>query len=287
MSRSVDEAFDTFLTWLTPTSTETQAAASHRASIEQCLKTNFSMQRFFRSGSFGFGTSVSSYSDVDYFAVVPPARLHSQSALSLQSFANALRARFPFTNITIDAPAVVIPFGSQRSERHEIIPAHDIQRIGVHDMFGIPDRHGGWMKSSPDASAATIDRQNFNLGGKAKNLIRLLKAWKYYAAVPLRSFYVELIATEYMATQSILIYPLDVQLMLDYMYRTNLSNLVDPATGDTVAACDPSDKLSVLVAIDRAKRLVAYANSENDKKNVASAFQFWNRFYSGNFVGYY
>ena len=33
------------------------------------------MTNFFRSGSFGYGTSVSAYSDVDYFAVIPSVNL--------------------------------------------------------------------------------------------------------------------------------------------------------------------------------------------------------------------
>jgi hypothetical protein len=76
---TTDEAFRVFLTRLTPSQTETEAAKSRRKSIEDCLTTNFEMMRFFRSGSFGSGTSVRGYSDVDYFASIPKKYLNPSS----------------------------------------------------------------------------------------------------------------------------------------------------------------------------------------------------------------
>ena len=72
-TRTVDQGFRAFLQRLTPTTGESTAAKTHRASIETCLKNNFGMTRFFRTGSFGNGTSISGYSDVDYFAEIPPS----------------------------------------------------------------------------------------------------------------------------------------------------------------------------------------------------------------------
>jgi len=71
MTKTIDKGFRIFHTWLTPTATETAAATRHRASIEACLKANFEIKRFFRTGSFGNGTSIRGFSDVDYFASIP------------------------------------------------------------------------------------------------------------------------------------------------------------------------------------------------------------------------
>lgn len=75
MAKTVDEGFRIFHGWLTPTVTETATAKNHRASIEGCLKSNFDISRFFRTGSFGNGTSIRGYSDVDYFASIPNKHL--------------------------------------------------------------------------------------------------------------------------------------------------------------------------------------------------------------------
>ena len=60
---------------LTPSSYESDAAKRHRGSIEQCIKSNFGLRRFWRTGSFGTGTSISGYSDVDYIASIPTKNL--------------------------------------------------------------------------------------------------------------------------------------------------------------------------------------------------------------------
>ena len=77
MPRNIDEGFCDFLTKLTPTATESEAAKGHRASIETRLKLDFgSVPRFTRIGSFGNGTSISGYSDVDYLACLPTNRVN-------------------------------------------------------------------------------------------------------------------------------------------------------------------------------------------------------------------
>jgi hypothetical protein len=79
MATTVEEGFRIFHQRLTPTATETAAAKSHRATIEACLKNNFEITRFFRTGSFGNGTSVRNFSDVDYFASIPNRHLISST----------------------------------------------------------------------------------------------------------------------------------------------------------------------------------------------------------------
>ena len=46
MPQTVDEGFRDFLRTLTPLARETVAARQHRASIQQCIKANFGLQRF-------------------------------------------------------------------------------------------------------------------------------------------------------------------------------------------------------------------------------------------------
>ena len=71
MPRTIDEGFRDFLLKLTPSSYESDAAKRHRASIEQCIKSNLGLRRFWRTGSFGNGTSIYGRSDVDYMASIP------------------------------------------------------------------------------------------------------------------------------------------------------------------------------------------------------------------------
>ena len=61
MPSTVDAGFREFLRKLTPSTSESEAAKSHRASIKKCIKSNFGLFRFWRIGSFGNGTSISGY----------------------------------------------------------------------------------------------------------------------------------------------------------------------------------------------------------------------------------
>lgn len=97
MPRTVAEAFRDFLASLTPSSVESSAATSHRASIEACLKNNFVLNRLFRTGSTGNGTSISGYSDVDYFASLGTNDLSDNSTYMLSTVRDAFDRRFPNT----------------------------------------------------------------------------------------------------------------------------------------------------------------------------------------------
>lgn len=289
MARTIDEAFNTLLGRLAPNTTESTAASSHRASIEQCLKSNFGMTNFFRTGSFGYGTSVSNYSDVDYFAIVPRNKLKGDSNVSLREIANALRERFPSSNVNVQAPAVVIPFGEARSERHEIIPADFISTVSGISFYEIPNRTGAWMQSAPVAYGKYIDGIHARLADRVKPLIRLLKAWKYYNNVPIRSFYLELSVAEYAATQTYITYKYDVRSALGYLLDGKLANKPDPFnSAETIYAGFRGPELdNSLNKLQAAHASANHAlNSENAGRTL-EAFQFWDQVFNGKFPGYY
>lgn len=287
MAKTPEEGFQTLLGWLTPTATESNSAASHRTSIDTCLKSNHGMTGFFRSGSYGFGTSVSGYSDVDYFAVFPANRLHTSSVDSLNTIASTLRIRFPQSGVYVDAPAIVIPFGTTRAERHEIIPAHEIGTTPAgRKIYGMPNRVGGWMQASPDASGAWINAADVKLGGKVKPLIRFAKAWKYYNDVPIRSFYLELRAVQFALTQTTILYRYDMKSLLDSL-NANLPAVAEPETGSTVYVCYDHELGAVQTAIKTALAWANNARSEEDAHRAVQAFNSWDRVFAGQFPGYY
>jgi hypothetical protein len=111
MPRTLDEGFRDFLGKLKPSVQESVAATAHRASIKAALENNFVLKRFFRMGSFGNGTSIYGYSDVDYFASLSTGNLHENSDTSLRRVRDVLDARFPSTGVRVNCPAIKVPFG--------------------------------------------------------------------------------------------------------------------------------------------------------------------------------
>src|SRR5437867_6333501 len=165
MPRTIDEGFRDFLTKLTPTGTESEAAKSHRASIETRLELDFGyVPRFTRIGSFGNGTSISGYSDVDYLACLPANQLTTDSNYSLQKVRNSLDSRFPNTGVRVSCPAVVCPFGNSAAETTEIVPAYYTKDSNGYKVYGIADCSGGWRSASPDAHKAYVASIDEKLG---------------------------------------------------------------------------------------------------------------------------
>lgn len=288
MPKNVDDGFKMFLGWLVPSGTETAKAASHRLSIEACLKSNFNMTSFFRAGSFGHGTSINGYSDVDYFAVIPIDKLKENSSTTLRQVKEALQTRFPTTDVYVDSPAVAVQFGTEKWEKHEITPVQFISKTDGYNVYDMPDRYGGWMKSSPTGLNSYVNTQNDRLAKKAKQLIRLVKAWNYYANAQLRSIYIELRVTEYLKGESAIVYPIDVRNALRHLQAKGLASMRDPlGLGAPIYPCSDAVKPSALSKLDTAVTRADKAENARHADRISDAFEWWDKLYCGGFPGYY
>ena len=264
---------------------------SHRGSIEACLKNNFVLTRLFRTDSTGNGTSISGYSDVDYFASLGRDDLSADSTSTLTRIRDALTTRFPNTGVRVNCPAVKVPFGRVVSETTEIVPADYVTRVGNQNyiVYDIPNCAGGWMRSSPDAHndyVRTIDNKHT---GKVKPLIRFIKAWKFFNLVPISSFYLELRVAKYADREPSILYEYDVQRIFNLLFSNNLSALQDPmSVSGLIAPCKTQVMLDdarskVLTASVRAnKALEAFQNNQ-----IKDAFYWWGLLWAGKFPGYY
>lgn len=290
MQRTVNQGFQNFLAQLTPSNSESEAAKNHRESIYQCLYSNFSVKRFFRTGSFGNGTSVSGYSDVDYFAQIPSTIVGTNSTSLLLQVRTALNNRFPRTDVHTDCPAVVCPFGKDAKESTEIVPAIYSENIKNpnYPIYLIPNCFGGWIQSSPDLHNEYVRTVDQKFQGKLKPLIRFIKAWKYYKQVPISSFYIELRVTKYAEDEPNIIYKHDVQRIFTYFSRINLAKMQDPmGISGYINPCKTEnhleDSLSKLnTACSRAEKAI----EEEKNGNIDNAFYWWNLLYDGKFPTY-
>jgi hypothetical protein len=292
MPSTVEQGFTKFHTWLTPTQGENDAAKRHRSSIEACLKTNFEITRFFRTGSFGNGTSIRGYSDVDYFASIPREKLKNDSSVSLRIVKDALDLRFPGTGVRVNSPAIYVPFGTDASESTEIVPADylgdtTINR-SVYPVYHIPDGVGSWMNASPDAHNTYVAYVNGEKGQKVKPLIRFLKAWKFYQNVPISSFYLEMRAAKFAANEDRIEYSVDLKTLLRKLYDSDLAALQDPmGVSGNIRPCSTdvkkADSLSKLgTAVVRAEKAV---NAENAGK-ISDAYYWWDLLFNNQFPAY-
>ncbi|MFK0250877.1 nucleotidyltransferase [Amycolatopsis azurea] len=289
MATTASEGFNTLLGWLTPTDSERAKAASHRQSIEDKLESKFGVYRMFESGSFKHGTGVSGHSDVDYFVSLKSNRpMLSDSTLS--AVRSALQDRFPFTRIHVERPAVVLEFG-QGYERVEVIPAYAKERVTDKEVmkFNIPGVVDEWLESTPEAHADYVNGCNKVPKGGAKELARLVKAWKYYRNVPISSFYLEMRAAQYMEGETFLDYPQDIKRFLSRLQSHDLAAMNDP-TGYTgrINACSTDTKRNdALSKLNLAVTRVTNALEEHKAGDTKKAFEWWDKLFGGHFPGYY
>ena len=289
MPRTIEEGFDDFLAKLKPQRVESDAAKSHRASIETRLRTDFGLNRFVRIGSFGNGTSISRHSDVDYLACLPTNQLTEISTSSLVKVRNALDARFPYTGVAVNCPAVVVPFGTRKSETTEIVPADYVGESNGFKVYDIADCAGGWKKVSPDAHNEYVRSADARLDGRVKALIRFIKAWKYFRDVPISSFYLEMRVAKYSAAESSIIYDIDVKQVLKLLWDNQLAAIQDPmGVSGYISACKTEAmRNDALSKLGRALTRATSAREAKEKGNISAAFDWWRLVYADEFPTYY
>lgn len=154
-------------------------------------------------GSWGKGTQVRPSQDLDMFFALPisekdrfDARTGNAQSQLLQEVKQVLSSTYTQTDLRGDGQVVVVGFNTITLE---VVPAF---RIG--DTFLIPDTNGGgsWKLADPWAEIARIDNADKLLGGNVRSLCRMLKHWKREQNVPLPSFAIEQIATDFLTSVS-------------------------------------------------------------------------------------
>lgn len=290
MQRSVPEGFEDFLTKLRATSAETDGARSHRESIHRCLVNEYGyLKRFVRIGSFGNGTNVGRFSDVDYLAVLPSSALTTVSSISMIKVRNVLANRFCATGVRIDCPAITLPFGSGGSDRTEIVIADYITDYNGFPVYDIPDCQGGWMVASPDSHNHYVDQQDRRLAWRVKPLIRLIKAWKYLRSAPISSFYLEMRVAKYCSTKKAILYEFDIRRVFKMLWDCQLADMRDPVgVSGNVAACKTAIKREeALSKLETALTRAENAEATMARGRISDAFDWWRLVYDYNFPTYY
>ncbi len=150
-------------------------------------------------GSYGRGTAVRGFSDLDMIFVLPPSlyRQYSnyigngQSAL-LQKVRTSLQKTYPKTDIGGDGQVVVVSFSDGMV--FEIVPS-----FAQNDRsYKYPDSNGGgrWKVTNPKPEISTI--HNYLYSENLKWLCRMTRAWKRKKYVPMGGLLIDTLAYKFM-----------------------------------------------------------------------------------------
>ncbi|MBF4391316.1 nucleotidyltransferase, partial [Vibrio anguillarum] len=140
-----------------------------------------------------------------------------------------LAARFPNTGVRVSCPTVLVPFGTSKSEWTEVAPCdHVSTNDNGFKVYEIANGSGGWLKSSPASHNSYVKRIDDKHNGKVKELIRFIKAWKYYNDVPISSFYLELQTARYCDSESTIVHRFDIKGVFNVLLSNELASMQDP-----------------------------------------------------------
>lgn len=286
MARTVNEGFDVFLKRLVPTDAQREAGTKHRASVKAALENKLALYTFFESGSFGHGTGVRGFSDIDAFVSLERTQPES-SYTALTWVRDVLAQRFPTTTVEIRRPAVVVRFGGGY-ETWEVIPAFPSNTSGAEIVYSIPGPSAGsaWIASTPKAHLKYVNACNENPGkGNAKALARLVKAWKYYNNVPISSFYLEMRCAQHVATQNTYVPVWDVCQVLEKLNGHELAPMNDPtgASGRFYACSSDANRTAALSKLNTAAVRARKALDADRDNKPDTAFAYLNLLFGGMF----
>lgn len=144
------------------------------------------------------------------------------------------------------------------------------------------------MRSSPDAHNKYVVEINKKFGGKVKPLVRLVKAWKYYCGVPIRSFYLEMRVAKYASQQDYIDYSCDVRNILKWLWDGQLAALQDPKgiSGYILPCSSEAQKSDALSKLETAFKRADNAREAEKAGKISDAFYWWNLVFAKQFPSY-
>lgn len=163
---------------------------------------NSESQNAFYIGSWSKGTRVRPPRDVDLYFVLPPDVYwrfekysdNKQSAL-LQEVKTKLAGKYKNSDIRGDGPVVLADFESYCVE---VVPAFALANAD-RAYYVCDTKNGGRYKTTrPLHEVDAVNIADERNSGNVRPLIHMLKAWQFWCSVPIKSFYLELLAIDFM-----------------------------------------------------------------------------------------
>jgi len=232
---TVAQRFETFLENIKITSEQSKDGETKHGGVRACLNKYYynSTSETVNSllvGSWGKHTRIRPPRDIDVMFVLPysvyqrlETRPGNKQSQLLQEVKSVLAKTYTTTTMRADGQVVVVPFVSYAVE---VVPAFKLDN----GKYWICDTNGGgkYKTTDPDAEASALSTSDTNTVGKTRHLIRMMKKWQSYGTVPLKSFCIELLAADFLASWQ---YRDKTMVYYDYMIRDFLKYLIGKANG--------------------------------------------------------
>lgn len=233
---TVTQRFSDFLTNLKLTPSQQDDGETKFKGVTKCLSKHYynsdsESEHGMLVGSWGKKTRIRPPRDVDSLFVLPDSVYLRYAAMSwtvnkqsqlLQDVKGVLKKCYPRTDMRGDNQVVVVPFDSYEVE---LVPAFT---CGTQFKICNTKNGGSYKTIDPESDLTMMNYYDKDSSGNTRNLIRMMKRWQGYCNVPIKSFWVELLAQAFVSDWA---HKGKSTTWYDYMVRDFLAYLIGMANG--------------------------------------------------------
>jgi hypothetical protein len=192
-------------------------------------------------GSWGKATRIRPPRDVDVLFELPSSvyerfqhRTGNKQSQLLQEIRDHLNDQYPNTRVRGDGPVVLIPFSTYNVE---LIPAFKL-KSGQY-WICMTDNGGHYKTADYDAEIQAVSASNDKHNNNTRDLVRVMKCWQGYCSVPIKSFWLEIVAINFLnqwanAGKSKTYYDWMVRDFFAYLKTKRNSNILAPGTNESM-----------------------------------------------------
>lgn len=221
---TVIQSFEMMLSRLEPTAVQKQKIQTTRETIDSALQNDEKIvlakgnQSSFFTGSYKRNTIIRPLDDIDLYVTIHYGQ-HADGKKPIhimRLMANALRRRYPQTQIRVDSPCIVIGF---IDFKFEVVPT--VFCLDNEDRYRIPGPGAReWIDCYPNIPNKWLTTSNYSNNKKFIPLIKILKQWNRHNSVGLKSFHLELLTGKvFDEISEIINYPQAVYNWMYYVYK--------------------------------------------------------------------
>ena len=207
---TIDEAFRKFKSRLELNTREQENASKRHTEVREYIRTKFSIDRDFLTGSYARYTKTKPLKDIDIFFVMADTDAKKYRAQApqvvLDAYYDALVEKYGQDAVRKQGRSINVDFGvvvdSDDNTDYRVLSVDVVPAVAAGDDYEIPNSDTGkWMKTNPEihAEKAKLAHQAFD--SEWKGLVRMVKYWnnnsKHGADKPVKpSFLIEVMALE-------------------------------------------------------------------------------------------
>lgn len=205
---TIDEAFRKFKSRLELNDREQKNASDRHTEVREFIRTKFTIDRDFLTGSYKRHTKTKPLKDIDIFFVMKDGEKGYRSksaAVVLDDYEVALKEKYGAKAITRQSRSVNVDFGvvvdSEDNTDYRVLSVDVVPAFASGDDYEIPDDDTGkWIKTNPEIHARKATEAHQAYSNEWKGLVRMVKYWNNnpkHGEKPIKpSFLIEVMALQ-------------------------------------------------------------------------------------------